>query len=132
MAEFRKSMLKNAVVDLRQQINEMTWSIQTFSNSLKNLYSHDNDESFKVNKLRDETREDAMVCLKEILPISTTFVSSVSDYFDFYETLEYKQWRQLIPDILEKARGYTELNEKIRQKYEESLVRLKARQDKAR
>ena len=132
MTEFRISVQKNAVVDLRQQINEMTRSIQTFSNSMKNLYSHDNDKSFKVNKLRDETREDALVCLKDILPLSTMFVSSVSDYFDFYETLEYKQWRQLIPDILEKARGYRELSEKIRQKYEESLVRLKARQDKAR
>ena len=132
MAEFRMSVQKNAVVDLRHQINEMTWSIQTFSNSMKNLYSHDNDTSFKVNKLRDETREDAMVCLKDILPLSTMFVSSVTDYFDYYETLEYKQWRQLIPDILEKARGYRELSEKIRQKYEESLVRLKARQDKAR
>ncbi|XP_029196174.2 uncharacterized protein LOC114961580 isoform X2 [Acropora millepora] len=132
MAEFRMSVQKNAVVDLRHQINEMTRSIQTFSNSMKNLYSHDNDTSFKVNKLRDETREDAMVCLKDILPLSTMFVSSVTDYFDYYETLEYKQWRQLIPDILEKARGYRELSEKIRQKYEESLVRLKARQDKAR
>ena len=132
MTEFRISVQKNAVVDLRQQINEMTRSIQTFSNSMKNLYSHDNDKSFKVNKLRDETREDAMVCLKDILPLSTMFVSSVSDYFDYYETLEYKQWRQLIPDILEKARGYRQLSEKIRQKYEESLVRLKARQGKAR
>lgn len=132
MAEFRISEQKSAVVDLCQQINEMTCSIQTFSISLKNLYSYDNDESFKVNNLRDKTREDAMVCLKDILPISTTFVSSVSDYFDFYETLEYRQWRQLIPDILEKARGYRELSEKIRQKYEESFVRLKARQDKVR
>lgn len=132
MAEFRISVQKNAVVDLRQQINEMTRSIQTFSNSMKNLYLHDNDKSFKVNKLRDETREDALVCLKDILPLSTMFVSSVSDYFDFYETLEYKQWRQLIPDILEKARGYRQLSEKIRQKYEESLVHLKTRQDKAR
>ena len=132
MAEFRISVHKNAVVDLRHQINEMTRSIQTFSNSMKDLYSHDNDKSFKLNKLRDETREDAMVCLKDILPLSTMFVSSVSDYSDYYETLEYKQWRQLIPDILEKARGYRQLSEKIRQKYEESLVCLKARRDKAR
>ena len=76
MAEFRISVQKNAVVDLRQQINEMTRNIQTFSNSMNNLYSHDNDESFKVKKLRNETREDAMVCLKDILPLSTMFVSS--------------------------------------------------------
>ena len=132
MTEFRISVQKSAVVDLCQQINEMTWSIQTFSIALKTLYSYDDDESLKVNKLRDETREDAMVCLKDILPISTTFVSSVSDYFDFYETLEYRQWRQLIPYILEKARGYRRLSEKIRQKYEESLLRLKKSQDKAR
>ena len=132
MAEFRISVQKNAVVDLRQQINEMTRSIQTFSNSMKNLYSHQNDKSFKVKKLRDETREDATACLKDILPLSTMFVSSLSDYFDYYETLEYKQWRRLIPSILEKASGYRELSERIRQKYEESLVPLKARQDKAK
>ena len=132
MAEFRISVQKNAAVDLRQQINEMTRNIQTFSSSMKNLYSHDNDESFKVKKLRDETREDAMVCLKDILPLSTMFVSSLSDYFDYYETLEYPQWRRLVPSILKKASGYRELSEKIRQKYEESLVPLKARQDKAK
>ena len=61
-------------------------SIQTFSNSMKNLYSNDNDVSFKVTKLRDETREDAMGCLKDIIPLSEMFGSSVSDYFDDYET----------------------------------------------
>ena len=53
---------------------------------MKNLYSNDNDVSFKVTKLRDETREDAMGCLKDIIPLSEMFGSSVSDYFDDYET----------------------------------------------
>lgn len=73
-----------------------------------------------------------MACLIDIIPLSTMFVSSISDYFDDYETLEYQEWRRLIPSILEKASAYKELSEKIRQKYEESLVPLKVRQDKAR
>ena len=81
MTEFRISVQKNAVVHS-----------DLFKLYRKNLYSHDNNESFKVNKLRDEMREDAMVCLKDILPLSTMFVSSVTDYFDYYETLEYKQY----------------------------------------
>ena len=56
-------------------------------------------------------------------------IVTLSDYFDYYETLEYQQWRRLVPSILKKASGYRELSEKIRQKYEESLVPLKARQD---
>ena len=125
-------MQTNAVVDLSQQIKEMTQSIQTFSNSMETLYLGNNDESFKVKELWHETRDDAMVCLKDILPLSTMFVSSVSDYFDYYETLEYKQWRGLISSVLKKVKSYRELSEKVRQKYEESLVLLKARQDKAR
>ena len=48
---------------------------------------------------------------------------------NYYETLEYHKWRRLVPSILKKASGYRELSEKIRKKYEESLVPLKARQD---
>ena len=42
--------------------------------------------------LRDDIMNDAMQCLRYDFPISTMFFASISDFFEFYEDLEYKQW----------------------------------------
>ena len=130
------SVQRNAVVDLRQQIKGMTKNIQSFSSSMNSLYEDESLGTFseagiKLRNLRDDTRDAALVCLKDILPISTSFVSSVSDYFEYYDTMGYEQWCKLIPCILQKTIGYRQLSEKIRQVYEYSLIPLKQRQDQA-
>ena len=73
-----------------------------------------------------------MVVLKDVLPLSTKFVTSVNNFFDWYEGLEFQQWRNKIPWILQKTVGYRQLSEMLLQRYEATLAPLKKRQDQAR
>ena len=73
-----------------------------------------------------------MVYLRGVLPLSTKLVSSINEYFECYEALEYKEWPYMLSDILEETIGYRELCQALLQMHEDILVPLKEREDQAR
>ena len=135
MGEIQKSTM-DAVVTLRKEMKDISKNLRLFSLSMKSLYT---EKAVRINagttqkfkKLRDDTRNDAMVYLKGILPLSSTFATSVSDYFEYYETLDFQEWCELLSSILEKTVGNKELCETILKMHEDILVPLKKRQDQA-
>jgi len=136
MGDIEKETTK-AVVDLRGQITDMSKSMRIFSLSMRSLYVEKAvgtkaEAAGKFRKLRDDTRNDAMVYLKGVLPLSTKFVSSISEYFEYYEALEFEEWCEMIKDILEETIGYRQLCETLLKMHEEILVPLKKRQDEAK
>ena len=137
MADIEKSA-RDAVVELHQQIQTMTNNLRSFSSSMRNLYEEEDGFNFfseagvKLRQLRDDSRSDALVVLKEVLPLSTKFVTSVNNFFDWHEGLEFQQWCNKIPWILQKTVGYRQLSEMLLQRYEATLAPLKKRQDQAR
>lgn len=86
----------------------------------------------KFRKLRDNSRNDAMVYVKGVLPLSTKLVSSIRGYFEYYEALEYEEWREMLPEILEETIGYREMCQVLLKIHEDILVPLKEREDQAR
>ena len=124
------------VKELGGQLKEMSFDMRMFSLTMRSLYAEKavgtNDElARQFSELRDKTRDDAIVYLKGILPISTKFVSSISEYFEYYEALEYEEWVEMIPDILEETIGYRGLCEVVLKMHEDILVPLKKRKDAA-
>ena len=73
-----------------------------------------------------------MVYLRGVLPLSTKLVSSINEYFECYEALEYEDWLYMLSDILEETIGYRELCQTLLQMHEDILVPLKKREDQAR
>lgn len=134
MTDTQKST-RVAVVELRQQINGMSSNIRSFATSIRSLYINDimadTAAGKKLRKLRDDTRNDAMLCLNDVLPLSIIFVESIRDYFDYYEELEFEKWCQMIPQILAKTIGYRQFSERLVQMYQDTLVPVKRRQDQA-
>ena len=127
---------KNDVADLRQQLNSMPTDMRIFSLCMRSLYAEkavgtNTEPARKFRKLRDDTRNDAMVYLKGVLPLSTKFVASISEYFEYFEALEFDEWREMLPDILEETVGYRELCETLVTMHEDILVPLKKRKDQA-
>ncbi|XP_068729707.1 uncharacterized protein [Montipora capricornis] len=121
---------------LEDQLREMPVDMRLFSLTLRSLYAENsvgtrNETAIKFRKLRDDTRNDAMVYLKCILPLSTKFVACISDYFEYYETLQYDEWCTMLPDILKETIGYKELCNTILKMHEHILTPLKKRQDEA-
>ena len=93
MSEIQKSTM-DAVVTLRKDLKGMSKNMRLFSLSKRSLYTEEavgkkavTTQKFK--KLQDDTRNDAMVYLKCILPNSSTFSTSISDYFEYFKTLDF-------------------------------------------
>ena len=124
------------VKKLGEKLKEMPIDMRIFSLTLRSLYAEkavgtQHELAQKFRKLRDRTRDDAMVYLKGILPTSAKFVASISEYFEYYEALKYEQWVDMIEDILQGATGYRELCEVVLKLHEDILVPLKKRQNEA-
>ena len=124
------------VKTLEESIKDMAVDMRLFSLTLRSLYVQNavgsNEEpARKFRKLRDDTRNDAMVYLNCILPVSTKFISSISEYFEYYDALNYEEWCEMLPDILQETMGYKELCGTVLQMHEDILVPLKKRKDEA-
>ena len=127
---------RSQVKELGGQLKEMSTDMRIFSLTMRSLYAEkavgtDHELARRFRKLRDKTRDDAMVYLKGILPTSTKFVASISEYFEYYEALEYDEWVDMIKDILEETVGYRGLCEALLKMHEDILVPLKQRKDEA-
>ena len=129
--------IENEVKELDASIRDMPKAMRMFSLTMRSLYADKavgtNDELAKrFRNLPDETRNDAMVYLKGILPISTKFVSCISEYFEYYEALDFEEWCDMIADILEETTGYRQLCEALLKMHEDIMVPLKKRRDSAK
>ena len=95
------------ITELLEQLRSMPVDIRIFSMSTRALYSNvavgtNTAPAEKFRELRDKTRNDAIVYLNGLFPLSVTFVASVSEYFEYYEALEYEEWCEILPASLKK------------------------------
>ena len=136
MSDIQKTT-ENVVIDLKENLRIMPVNLCAFSVSMRSLYADKAvgtsiDVSKRFRKLRDDTRQDAILYLKCHLPISTKFVSSIKEYFEYYEVLDYEEWCEMLPDIREKTTIYLEVAQKVIEMHEELMISLKKREDQAK
>ena len=137
MSDLQNKKTEIEVSSLKESLKEMPSDMHFFSLSMRSLYSDKSVGSSSVTarkftKLRDNTRQDALVYLKCILPISTKFVMSIKEYFEYYEALSYEEWREMLPDIREETQTYKEVAQAVLRMYENIMVTLKKRKDEAK
>ena len=127
----------NPFQDVQDQLQSMPVDIRIFSLYMKALYADQaidtsTEGARKFRELLDKSRNDAMVYLKGHLTLSNKLVSSISEYFEYYEALEYEEWVKMLSDILEETIGYRELCQALLKMHEDILVSFKKREDHAR
>ena len=137
MSNKAETKLQKKVDTLKDNLREMPKAMYGFSLSMRSLYAENavesNEKAAKeFRKLRDDTRNDAMVYLRDILPLITKFVRSISEYFEYYEALDYEEWSENLQDILDEVVGYRKHCEKLVKMHEEIMVPLKQREDQAK
>jgi hypothetical protein len=128
---------EHAVDVLKDNLRIMPRNMCLFSLSIRSLYANkavgtSTDVSKRFRKLRDDTRQDAILYLKCHLPISTKFVSSIKEYFEYYDALDYEEWCELLPDIREETRIYKEVAQTLLEMHEVLMTSLKKREDDAK
>lgn len=132
----RSQSADEQVLDLKAIMQDMPKDMRLFSLAMRSLYAQsavgtNSTTAKKFRKLRDDTRNDAMVYLKGVLPLSTNFVASMSEYFEYYDGLEFEEWSEMLSDILQETVGYRQMAEALVKMHEDILKPLKKRQDEA-
>ncbi|KAK3714885.1 hypothetical protein QZH41_001874 [Actinostola sp. cb2023] len=126
-----------ALLKINDALQSLPNDMMKFSLYMRSLYVEkavgtDSAAAQKFRQLRDDTRNDAMVYLKGVLPVSKKLVSAIDDFFDYYDGLTYEEWLENLPDILEETQSYRELCEIVVKMHEGMLIPLKQREDKAK
>ncbi|KAK3737714.1 hypothetical protein QZH41_000175 [Actinostola sp. cb2023] len=126
-----------ALLNINDALKSLPNDMMMFSLYMRSLYVEkavgtDSEAAQKFRQLRDDTRNDAMVYLKGVLPVSKKLVSAIDDYFDYYDGLAYEEWLENLPDILKETQGYRELCEIVVKMHESMLIPLKQRENKAK
>ena len=127
---------KHQVDELREGVKNMSVDMRMFSLTMRSLYAEkavgtDEEVAKQFRKLRDDTRNDAMVYIEGILPLTTEFVTSISTYFEYYDALTFDEWCENISMIRNQATEYKKLCHTMLKMHEEILVPLKKRRDQA-
>lgn len=127
---------KHQVDELREGVKNMSVDMRMFSLTMRSLYAEkavgtDEEVAKEFRKLRDDTRNDAMVYIEGILPLTTEFVTSISTYFEYYDALTFDEWCENISMIRNQATEYKKLCHTMLKMHEEILVPLKKRRDQA-
>ena len=136
MSETRKAS-ENNLVTLKKPLLQMPEYMKIFSLSMRSLYADEavsktsTDAARKFRKLRDETRQHAVVYLKYILPVTTEFVMVLKDFFATYDALSFEEWREMLPDILDETTSHKDLAQTVVTMHQELMTPLKERQDAA-
>ena len=89
-----KVKLEKQLSTLCGDMKDLPTNMRFFSLALRSLYaekavSANSDVAKRFNRLRDDTKKDAIVYVKGILPVSTEVVRSLSDFFEYYIALDY-------------------------------------------
>lgn len=127
---------KKEVDELRQEVKGMSVDMRMFSLSMRSLYAEkavgtDEEVAKEFRKLRDDTRNDAMVYIEGILPITAEFVTSISAFFDYFDALAFDEWCESISTIHKEAAEYKKLCKTLLKLHQDILVPLKKRRDQA-
>ena len=113
----------------------MPHQLRTFTRGLRQLYTDHSlcgdDTTAKFIDVRDSVRCDAVIYVSEILPLANFVMLNISEYFDNYLALNFKDWKESLEDIVKEIEGYENGCKYLIQMHESLMTSLKKREDDA-
>ncbi|XP_071834897.1 uncharacterized protein [Apostichopus japonicus] len=130
-------VLNTQLTDFADTFRDIPKNMRLFSLCMRALYAEhaigtSSSTARKLNRIRNDTRRDALVYVNGILPVSTSVVRSLKEFFDMYDSLDFDEWREYLPSILEDVKGHRQCCETLVKMHQVIMVPLKKRQDEAR
>ena len=119
------------------QLDNAPEMMRIFSLSMRSLFTDNavgtsSPTAQKFRQLRDDTRNDAVVYVRGVLPVVKQCVSDIKGYFEFYEDLTMDQWWQSIDYIIEETNAHKQAFDALVEIHKDIITELKKRQDGAK
>ena len=128
---------ESTIIKLEQALGDMPLHIRTFSNAMRMRYvsealENDEESSRKFQELRKGTKNDALVYLKGILPISEAVIHEIGNLFEYFNNLSVPQLVEQFQGMVEEFKSCRELCDMAKTLHEDLMVALKKREDDAK
>lgn len=128
--------MEKGIAKLQDQLPEMPKNMRAFSLAMRSLYADKSVSSSVENgaefiRLRDETRNNAVVYLKHIMPITEKCVGYLQEFFENYEGLEFDEWKSSLKEIVKEVDTYKQGCHALIKIHEAQLSELKKKEDQA-
>ena len=109
-------------------------NMRIFSSSMRSLYAEfgvgtSSYTAQKFRKLRDDTRKNAVVYVKCVLPVVKQCVSDIKSYFEYYQDLSMDEWWESIDYIVEETKAHKEACDALIAIHDDVIDKLKIRED---
>jgi len=132
-----KEVSEKMISNLFGELEQLPKSMRAFSLAMRSLYAEkavggSSETAKKFQKLRDDTRNDAMVYLSGILPVTTKFISNLQEYFENYTVMSFEDWKECLDDIIAETEEHKQVANALVELHKGMLVSLKKRQDSAK
>ncbi|XP_028399603.1 uncharacterized protein LOC114523005 isoform X2 [Dendronephthya gigantea] len=124
--------------EFSENLKQMPKNIYGFSQAMRALYADQavggkSDAAVKFRKFRDDTRQDAMVYLKCILPVTNELISFIKDLFTIYEVKSRcEEWCEFLPHILNETKSGNNLAQTVLGEHEKVIALLRQREGEVR
>ena len=134
-----KDIQKEAKVNIdsvKKNLTSMPMNMRFFTLSMRGLYSKDavggqSEVAVKFRKLRDDTRDDGVLYLHCLLPMTMKFVRLLNEYFDFYAALGFDDWKTYLSDVVKHVQKSQDVAQFLLDIHKSMMTSLKKSEDKA-
>ena len=129
--------MEDSLAKLSGRLKCLPKHMKTFSSCMRSLYVEkavgtDSKAAKEMRQLRDLTRNDAVVYLQCVLPLTTERVAEIEDFFDSYTVLDKDEWWENIDDIVKETLAHKEACNVLIEIHTYFLKILKQREDTAK
>jgi len=138
-----KEVHKMADEETRRIVEELAYQVPLlgkrmieFSSNLRSLHAEEKVSVSVANgkafiSLINAIRNDAFAYMRGVMPLTEICLMKLQEYFSYYESLKFDDWKECYPNILAEAAANGEAFKALFKVHESYSVTLEQRQDKA-
>jgi hypothetical protein len=114
-----------------KHFDEATKCLKLASMSLRTCYYDAGCSQREFCNFRDDIRDLALIFKDGLYPVSCTVVGSLKSFMDYYLSLEFKEWEDVLSDIVTEAVDYAQVLDTVTRSYTCISSDFKSREDRA-
>jgi len=135
--EMANKEVKQQIEVVHQHLAHVPENMRIFSTSMRSLFAEfavgtSSSTAQRFRELRDDTRRNAVVYVKCVLPVVKQCVSDIKSYFEYYQDLTMDDWWESIDYIAEETKAHKEACDALIAIHDDVIDKLKFREDDAK